>query len=288
MIKSMTAFAKQELSINAGNSYWELRSVNNRFLDLHCKLPERLRDLEADCRQLVKKYCLRGKLDCLLRVQLSDSNVTALSVNKPMLAQLHQAAQAIEAVFEKTTPASISALLKTPGLLQAEELDLATLKPAFLGALEEALKKLVDARLREGEALGQLILQRLDEMASEVAAVKPVLPEILSLQAQRLRQRLLDAQVEVDEAKLAQEMVYLAQKSDVTEELDRLAVHMGEMRRVLKQTGGIGRRLDFLSQEMHREANTFGAKSLHEKTTQAAINLKVLIEQIREQVQNIE
>ena len=290
MIRSMTAFAKHQLQSNIGIATWEIRSVNNRFLDVNFRLPENLRDIEFDGRKLVKEYCQRGKLDIYLRFVPAENATAELRINQALLRQLSSAVSMIDAQLEHPGHTSAGALLRYPGLVETAEIDMEGVKKELLSSFTDTLKILTQVRDREGSALTEVILERLNEMEKELEPVKSNLSEILLAQRGRLEEKLstILAAADIDEARLAQEMVYVAQKIDIEEELDRLSVHINEYRRMLKKGGSVGRHLDFLAQELHREANTMGSKSVHAETTQAAINLKVLIEQVREQVQNIE
>lgn len=288
MIKSMTAFAKTELSEAWGQAAIEIRSVNNRFLDVNIKLPDSLRELESKCREAVKQHCVRGKLDISLRLTLQDNELSALSVNPSVLNNLKKVQAEVSAVLGEGQW-ELSRLLKWPGLLISESQDMAVVQDSVVKALSQALEKLVQMRAIEGGALKAVMLDKLKVMSVLLDDFTPRIPEILKQQESRLREKLEALAVELDEERLAQELVYLAQKSDVTEELDRLRVHIQEITRILeKPEASVGRRLDFLIQELNREANTLGSKSIDEKMTKASVELKVLIEQLREQVQNIE
>lgn len=285
----MTAFAKQDMHESWGSASWELRSVNNRFVDMGFKVPDSMRELEMKCRTLIKKYCARGKVDCHLRLQVNDAELVKLKLNHSMMGELKQILAEMSDELGSTSAINPASLLRFPGLIGSEEGDTSEFKETILQNFEQALKKLLTMREREGEKLSAIILEKLKLMTAEIVSIKPKLAEIVTLHEAKLRERLLEARVEIDEPRLTQEMVYLAQKFDVTEEIERLEIHVCEIDNILNSDENVvGRRLDFLTQELHREANTLSAKSIHDATTQASVKLKVLIEQIREQIQNIE
>lgn len=289
MIFSMTAFARHESQGDWGSTIWELRSVNHRYLEINLRLPDALGTLEPIIRERIKARLQRGKIDINLRYQPSVREATSLVINKVLVNQLLAAGTelAAESAFISTS-CNLIDILKWPGVLQVSELDTVTLTTVLTAEFEQALTQLITIRQREGLALRALFEQRLQAMETEIAKVKKQLPTILIEQREKLWARFAEAKVTVEATRLEQEMVLFAQKIDVMEELERLQVHITEIRRVLQQGGAIGRRLDFLSQELNREANTLGAKAVNSDTTLAAVELKVLIEQLREQVQNIE
>jgi uncharacterized protein (TIGR00255 family) len=288
MIRSMTAFAKQTSQGALGVISWEVKTVNSRFLDMSWRLPETLRDLEPKLRELAGEYLQRGKVDTSLRFHPGDEVISELQLNEGLLAQVSANLIRMREMFPNKASVDAVGLLRWPGMLRQVETDLTEVKAEVLRLFKASLEELTQTRAREGEKLKGLMITRLDDMDKIIEAVKPQLPEILKLHRERIINRFAELKLEVDQERLAQEMVYVAQKVDVMEEVDRLETHITEMRRVLKKGGAVGRRLDFLLQEMHREANTLGAKSIHTGTTQSSLELKVLIEQIREQVQNIE
>lgn len=288
MIRSMTAFARVDVQESWGALTFELRSVNHRYLEPHFKLPENLRELEPLFRDKQRKYLNRGKIETAMRFQPANSEQGKIELNSDLLAELNQVAHQVNRVLDN--PAHISALdvMRWPGVLKGTELDMAPVKKAAIELYDKALKQLLDTRKTEGGRLAPLFDERLDRVDEIVAEVKANLPQILQAQSDNIRSRIEEAKVDLDESRLEQEMVMLAQKSDVAEELDRLLAHTQEVRDVLKRKEPIGRRLDFLMQELNREANTLSSKSIVTETTRAAVDLKVLIEQMREQVQNIE
>ncbi len=288
MIRSMTAFARVDLQESWGALTWELRSVNHRYLEPHFKLPDNLRELEPQLREKQRKFLNRGKIESALRFQANDEVQGKLEINSGLLTELNNVINQVNRVLDN--PAHVVALdvMRWPGVLSGTELDMTPIRQAALKLYDQALKQLLDTRATEGARLAPLFTERLDQIDAIVDEVKERLPQILQAQSDNLRKRLEDANVELDEGRLEQEMVMLAAKSDVAEELDRLIAHTQEVRSVLSRKEPIGRRLDFLMQELNREANTLSSKSIVTETTRAAVDLKVLIEQMREQVQNIE
>jgi uncharacterized protein (TIGR00255 family) len=288
MIQSMTAFARAQGQGAWGSAVCELRSINHRYLELIVRLPDTLHALEAAMRECIRDYIKRGKIECHLRYQPGDVAGSEISINSHLAHQLCKANEAVAQFLINPSPVHTMDILHWPGILQIAEIDLEAIQDQVLILLEKGLKELVAARAREGDELKQLFLQRLENMKTEVARVRQHMPEILNQQRERLANRFRDAKIELDSGRLEQELVLFAQKMDVSEELERIDAHISEVRRILKQGGVAGRRLDFLMQELNREANTLGAKSTDVDTTRASVELKVLIEQIREQVQNVE
>ncbi|MFS0825263.1 YicC/YloC family endoribonuclease [Pseudomonas phoenicis] len=287
MVHSMTAFARVERAGSQGTLAWELRSVNHRYLEPHLRLPEALRDLEGAVREGLRQSLSRGKVECTLRLA-EETAGKPLQVDRERAAQLVAAAETVAGLIRQPAPLNPLEVLAWPGVLVADASDPQALNAEALGLFDEALEELLAGRVREGRELARLIGERLDAMGQEVATLRTLVPQMLAAQRQKVLDRFHDMQAELDPQRLEQEMVLLAQKSDVAEELDRLETHITEVRRVLKSAGAAGRRLDFLMQELNREANTLGSKAFDPRSTQAAVNLKVLIEQMREQVQNIE
>ena len=287
MIHSMTAFARAEQAGPNGTLSWELRSVNHRYLEPHLRLPEALRDLEGAVREALRQGLSRGKVECTLRYA-EDSAGQPLQLDRERAAQLVAAAENVASLIKQPAPLNPLEVLGWPGVLVADAADPQALNKAALELFNQALDQLKQGRSREGGELAKLLGERLDAIQAEVVALRELVPQMLAAQRQKILDRCTEMQVELDPQRLEQELVILAQKSDVAEELDRLSTHVTEVRRVLKAGGQAGRRLDFLMQELNREANTLGSKAFDPRSTQAAVNLKVLIEQMREQVQNIE
>jgi len=287
MVHSMTAFARVEQNGAYGTLSWELRSVNHRYLEPHLRLPESLRDIEGAIREALRNGLSRGKVECTLRLTEPTSEA-ALQVDHARAQQLINAAEQIAQQIKQ--PAAVNPLdvLAWPGVLSTQSIDSQELNSVAISLFKQALQDLKESRGREGSDLARLISERLDSIHNETSVLRELVPEMLENQRQKILTRCQELQVEMDPQRLEQELVLQAQKSDVAEELDRLATHISEVRRVLKDGGAIGRRLDFLMQELNREANTLGSKAIDPRSTQAAVNIKVLIEQMREQVQNIE
>ena len=287
MTRSMTAFARQEAEFEWGSLSWEIRSVNHRYLEPHLRLPDNLRELEGSLRESLRKTLSRGKVECTLRFN-PEARVKQLVVNEEFTNQVVSAAESLQLLLSEHRAIDPLELLRWPGVLQDAKLDMDIVKAAARALFSQSLEDLLEGRKREGVELALLIEQRLDAISAIVVEVREKMPQILQAQRDNLKERLEELKVDLDEGRLEQEMALLAQKADVDEEMDRLATHVQEVRRVLKQKGPIGRRLDFLMQELNREANTLSSKSIVANTTQSAVELKVLIEQMREQIQNIE
>jgi len=288
MIRSMTAFSRQETSSEVGDLVLELRTVNHRYLDISLRLPEELRNLEPLLREQIAARLGRGKLECNLRYNSPELSQIELPVDDDRVKRIAHACRHIDSFLYSPAPISSLDVLRMPGVVQSKPLDLEQLKTVVTDLLAQALDSLVTVREREGQKLAQIIRERCETMDAIVAEVKQTLPEILQQWREKLVSRLNEAKLELDQDRLEQEMVYLAQKTDVAEEIDRLSMHIAEVKRVLDADKPVGRRLDFLMQELNREANTLGSKSIHADTTRASVDLKVLIEQMREQIQNIE
>lgn len=287
MIHSMTAFARAEQAGANGTLSWELRSVNHRYLEPHLRLPEAFRDLEGAVREALRNGLSRGKVECTLRFS-EDSAGKPLQVDLERAAQLVAAAESVANLIKQPAALNPLEVLGWPGVLVADAADPQALNQGAMSLFNQALGELKNGRQREGAELAKLLTERLDSILEQVVALRELVPQMLAGQRQKILDRCAEMQAELDPQRLEQELVILAQKSDVAEELDRLNTHVSEVRRVLKAGGQAGRRLDFLMQELNREANTLGSKAFDTRSTQAAVNLKVLIEQMREQVQNIE
>lgn len=287
MVHSMTAFARCERAGAYGTLSWELRSVNHRYLEPHLRLPDNFRDLEGPVREALRQGLSRGKVECTLRFTEAGSGRT-LQIDRARAAQLVAVAEEVAGLIRQPAPINPLEVLAWPGVLVGDATDPQALNVAALELFGEALAQLREGRAREGQDLARLLEDRLRAILLEVATLREQIPQMLGLQRQKILDRFSELKLELDSQRLEQELVLLAQKSDVAEELDRLSTHVAEVRRVLKAGGAVGRRLDFLMQELNREANTLGSKAFDPRSTQAAVNLKVLIEQMREQVQNIE
>jgi uncharacterized protein (TIGR00255 family) len=290
MTASMTAFARRETATPGGGLAWELRTVNHRYLELSFKLPEDLRAVEPLARELITRRLGRGKVDCSLRLTARETAEGVLDeALVARLVALAQKTQGLAASIGATVePWRMVDLLRWPGVFRSAAVDTEALARAATDLLTAALDELATTREREGAQLAVIIGQRLAAMDEIVARMRTVIPDVRQNFRERLLARLAEVRAELDPARLEQEMLLFAQKTDVDEELDRLTTHITEVRRVLADKGQVGRRLDFLMQELNREANTLGSKAADVRVTNAAVDLKVLIEQVREQVQNIE
>lgn len=288
MIRSMTGFTRMESSASWGTLTMEMRSVNHRYLDIALRLPEELRSQEPQFREHLSQRLGRGKVDVSLRYQPEATVQGELIINQALAKQIAHASQEIDGYLYNAAPVSSLEVLRWPGILQTPQVDKAQLGKATLALLQDALSDLIAHREREGEKLKQVLLQRCGAMQEIIAQTQKLLPDVLNAWRDKLVARIKESGVEHDEARLEQELVYMAQKTDVDEELVRLETHIAEVSHVLDADKPVGRRLDFLMQELNREANTLGSKSISTETTKASVDLKVLIEQMREQVQNIE
>lgn len=292
MIRSMTAFSRREERIDgttqAATLGWELRSVNHRYLEPGLRLPDALRDIEPAVRELLRKRLSRGKIECTLRISGVDSVASEVALNEGALAALMQAVNRVARLAKQPVTIDPVEVLRWPGVTAAQEFDSEALAQRALALFELALNDFIAAREREGVELAALIAQRLDAIQVETARVRAVLPQIIEAQRQKIRTRVEEVVANPDQDRLEQEIALLVGRSDVAEELDRLATHLNEVRRCLKEGGSVGRKLDFLMQELNREANTLGSKSAITEVSQASMELKLLIEQMREQIQNLE
>ncbi len=288
MIRSMTAFASAEHASPFGQLVWEIRSVNHRYLEPSLRLPEEFRVLEGAIREKLAGRLTRGKVDLGLRFRADTLRPDGLRLNRALAERLVGLRRELSTLIPEAEAGSLQEILAWPGMIETPEIDAEALHGAALAGLDQALDALIEQRGREGSRLAQLIVERLDGIETHLASIRQWLPEI----AEHLRKRLLDKlealPVPIDQGRMEQELVLGLQKLDVAEELDRLQSHITEARRVLELDEAVGRRLDFLMQEFNREANTLGSKSVDARTSQIAVELKVLIEQMREQVQNIE
>jgi uncharacterized protein (TIGR00255 family) len=283
----MTAYARREIKGDWGSAAWELRSVNQRYLETYIRLPEQFRSLEPVIRERIRARLTRGKVECNLRFDLDPGAQSTLQLNEKLAKQLVEAAQWVKMQSDEGEINPLE-VLRWPGVMLAEEQDLDAISTELLLALETALDDFIAARESEGAALKTMIEQRLDGVSAEVTKVRAQMPNILQWQRERLVSKLEDAQVQLENTRLEQELVLMAQRVDVAEELDRLEAHVKETHKIMKKDEAVGRRLDFMMQEFNRESNTLASKSINADVTTSAIELKVLIEQMREQIQNIE
>ena len=285
MVASMTAFARLEESGEWGHAVWEIRTVNHRYLDISVRLPEELRALETRVRECISGKLKRGKVECNLRYD-ADSTLDNIAVNTRLSEKIIQASRSLP--VDNPAPLNPVDILRWPGVIEKNTPDLEQTGAGLLILLDEALQDIVESRRREGQKTGRMIEDRCDLALQQVLQMRAKVPEIIAALRERHLERIRELDIEPDNGRLEQEIALLSQKLDVDEELDRLETHIHEVRRVLTESEPVGRRLDFLMQEMNREANTLGSKSSHIDTSNASIELKVLIEQMREQVQNIE
>ena len=287
MIYSMTAYARNEIKDDWGNAVWEIRSVNQRYLETSFRLPERFRSIEPLLRERFRKQLARGKVECHLRFEATQSSTSELTINESLAKQVIHAANWVK---QTSNEGSINPfqVMQWPGVMETSELDMDVINKALLESFDETLNDFIAARGREGENMKVLIEDRLTAITEEANKVRIYMPEVLTWQKDRLLNKFEEAQIALDSTRVEQELVILAQKSDVAEELDRLDSHVKETLNVLQKGGAVGRRLDFMMQEFNREANTLGSKSINKDITTSGIELKVLIEQMREQIQNIE
>lgn len=287
MIHSMTAFSRYEIKGDWGNAVWEIRSVNQRFLETYFRLPEQFRGIEPVLRERFRKQLNRGKVECNLRFNANAASKSELALNEKLALQLIQHANWIN---EQTLNSQISPLevMRWPGVMESPEEDMSAIQAELLAGFDKALADFIAARASEGKNLKAMIEQRLDAISAEADKVQAYMPEIIEWQRNRIIEKFTDAKIDLDSGRVEQELVLLAQKMDVAEELDRLNSHVSETKKILKKGGAQGRRLDFMMQEFNREANTLGSKSINTDVTASAVELKVLIEQMREQIANIE
>ena len=288
MIYSMTGFASLEREINNGVLVLELRSVNHRYLELHLKLDEYLRSFEPLVREMISAKLGRGKVECRMSFVRRSEATQSLNLDDAVLNQLLEVSKVLKTKFPESQPLSVSDILHWPGVVQNQELVNDEFAQVVKDCLQQILQDMSDSRAREGSKMKALILERLAEIESLVAKVKPLLPQQVKEYQSRLTAKLQDALNSVDEERVRQELVLFAQRIDVDEELTRLTAHVAEVKRILDDNKLAGKRLDFLMQELNREANTLSSKSVSEECTQAALELKLFIEQMREQVQNLE
>ncbi|MEI2783192.1 MAG: YicC/YloC family endoribonuclease [Candidatus Competibacter sp.] len=288
MLRSMTAFARQERSSAWGTMIWELRSVNHRYLETAVRLPEALRGLESLVRERIAAALSRGKVECALKLQTAGAALTAITLNQPLVERLLEIAGEVEHMIGPGTGLRLGDVLRWPGVINEAEPDLDEIKLALLGSLDAALAELIATREREGQRTAELLQQRCEAIRLQVRRVRARRPEVQARWRDKLLSRLADISTDADPGRLEQELALIAQRLDVEEELDRLDAHLDEIQAVFDRAEPVGRRLDFLMQELNREANTLSSKSADTDTTRAAVELKVLIEQMREQIQNIE
>ena len=293
MISSMTGYAARAREISRGEAdraslSIELKSVNSRFLDLAFRLPEELRALEPLLRERITARAQRGKLECRVALAPAAGRAPKIALNELLLSALSDASRAVQSAVPGSTPLGVGEILHWPGMLANNELSEELVREGALTLFDETLLEYSASRVREGEKLRQMLEERVTAMKSILARVRPLLPEAVAADQEKITGRLREALAGADEDRIRQEMALFGIKFDVAEELSRLEVHLDEVLRVLAAGGAAGKRLDFLMQELNREANTLGSKAISREVSDAVLELKLLIEQMREQVQNIE
>ena len=285
---SMTGYASQERNTSNGVLQVELRAVNHRYLELQIKLDDNCRAFEAQARELLNAKLGRGKVDCRINLAQDVAASSTQTLNHTVLQQIAASAKVAAQYFPDAQPVNMLDVLRMPGVVASNAVNAEELENDLKASLNKAIDDLIAARAREGAKLKAMILERLAEIENLVAKVKPMLPALTKTYQDKLLAKLNEAHQTNDDERIRQEIVLYAQRIDVDEELSRLDAHISEVKRILSVAGLVGKRLDFLMQEMNREANTLGSKSVAIETTQISMELKVLIEQMREQIQNIE
>ena len=288
MIYSMTGYAARTLDLECGALNIELKSVNSRYLDFQFRVCEELRIIEPALRELFSTRLTRGKLECRVGFSARTTRTQALALNADLLQKLKAYETQVRSELPQAAPLAVNDILRWPGMFGDDSLDLEALTPACLALARDALEDFSASRAREGEKLAAVILERVARMRDLVREVEPRIPLAQAAFQDKLKQRLVDAIGSADDDRIRQEVAVFAVRIDVAEELARLSTHLDEVERVLKAGGSIGKRLDFLMQELNREANTLGSKSVVSEVSQTAMELKLLIEQMREQIQNLE
>ncbi|MBK8319666.1 MAG: YicC family protein [Betaproteobacteria bacterium] len=288
MICSMTGYAVKTRDIERGSLQLELKSVNSRYLDFHFRITEELRSLEMPLREMLSARLSRGKVECRLTFNAAAARGEQLQLNTDLLGSLKSLSDRVRQEMPEAGPLSVNDVLRWPGMFGDQSVDFAALNPVILALAREAIDDFTATRGREGEKLAAMIVDRVNAMREIVRQVAPRIPEAQQLFTDKLRQRLQEALGNASDDRILQEVAVFATRIDVAEEISRLSTHLDEVERVLKQGGASGKRLDFLMQELNREANTLGSKSAITEVSQAAMDLKLLIEQMREQIQNLE
>ena len=288
MIHSMTAYGRVENSEGQNSISCEIRSVNHRYSEISIRLPEELRPLEQKIRDHISGKIKRGKIECNIRIEKHNAYNEALSINQDLLKNIIEAAKRINSDLSTSAPLDSLDLLRWPGVLEKSTLDVKEIDKLLFSLVNEAIDIVIDTRQREGEKIKKMLTDRCTKIKEIINNVQKQIPDILKNYRKKLTQRVQEISDEIDNDRLEQELLFLSQKADIEEEIDRLGAHVDEVVRVIGRKEPIGRRLDFLMQEMNRESNTLGSKSNHIYTSNASVELKVLIEQMREQIQNIE
>ncbi len=288
MIYSMTGFAAAAAELDAGSLALELRAVNHRYLDLQLRMPDELRTLESVLREAIAMQLTRGKVECRIVFAARQSELNPAQLNQVLLRQLVQWSDEVQTALPEARSLSVADVLHWDGMLESATLTADALRTTVLELLQQALREFAAARGREGDKLKAFLLQRVAQIEALCTAVAPRIPAAIAAYEEKLASRLREAMQNADDERLRQEISLFASKVDVDEELSRLQTHLAEMKRILGQGGTVGKRLDFLMQELNREANTLGSKSVDAEVSRASMEMKLLIEQMREQIQNIE
>lgn len=288
MIYSMTGFAASSAELDAGSLALDLRAVNHRYLDIQMRMPDELRPLEPALREAIAAQLTRGKVECRVGFTARHAGQNPAQLNRALLKQLAQWNDEVQAVLPEARSLSVADILRWNGVLESAAVSGETLRATALQLLQQVLQEFAAARGREGEKLRDFLLQRVARIGELCATVAPRIPAAIIAYEEKLAARLREAMQGGDDERLRQEITLFASKVDVDEELSRLQTHLAEMKRVLDKGGAVGKRLDFLMQELHREANTLGSKSVDAEVSRASMEMKILIEQMREQIQNIE
>ena len=288
MTHSMTAFARQESSTESYVLVWEMRSVNHRYLEINIRVPDSLRSIENSIRGAIRSNFTRGKIECHLRYQMTEKSSSSIKIDTQIVSHLLSATEQIKILSEETSPLGMSDILKWPGVIIDNDSDSLALESDAISLFKKTMEDLKTSRAREGKELGSFIQARSHSVLEIIAKTRELMPQILTRERNQLLEKISKLKIDVDSSRLEAEIVLLTQKADIEEELDRLHTHITEVQRVLTLKESKGRRLDFLMQELNREANTLSSKSIVIETTRSAVDLKVLIEQMREQIQNVE
>lgn len=288
MTHSMTAFARQESSTESYVLAWEMRSVNHRYLEINIRVPDSLRSIENSIRGAIRSNFTRGKIECHLRYQITENSSSSIKIDTELVSHLLSATEQIKILSEETSPLGMSEILKWPGVIIDNDSDSLALESDAISLFKKTMEDLKTSRAREGKELGSFIQTRSHSVLEIIAKTRELMPQILTRERNQLLEKISKLKIDVDSSRLEAEIVLLTQKADIEEELDRLHTHITEVQRVLTLKESKGRRLDFLMQELNREANTLSSKSIVIETTRSAVDLKVLIEQMREQIQNVE
>jgi uncharacterized protein (TIGR00255 family) len=288
MTHSMTAFARQESSTESYVLVWEMRSVNHRYLEINIRVPDSLRSIENSIRGAIRSNFTRGKIECHLRYQITENSSSSIKIDTQLVSNLLSATEQIKILSEETSPLGMSEILKWPGVIIDNDSDSLALESDAISLFKKTMEDLKTSRAREGKELGSFIQARSHSVLEIIAKTRELMPQILTRERNQLLEKISKLKIDVDSSRLEAEIVLITQKADIEEELDRLHTHITEVQRVLTLKESKGRRLDFLMQELNREANTLSSKSIVIETTRSAVDLKVLIEQMREQIQNVE